>query len=379
MKTLTRVDLSDILHGCAILGTGGGGELDEGFYYIDKALAEGKTFKLVSVDDVPQGKKICTPYMLGALSPMTPEEEQQYTRLPKSSSSSIMTAFRRLEKYTGDEFYGTICCELGGSNTAISFYVAAMANGYIIDADVAGRAVPEITHSTYYFNNIPAAPIVTANEFGECFICENVIDDLRAENVVRALSMISRNDIAAIDHAMPIEQVKDAVIKGTISKSLEIGKAYRLAKENNQDIADAIASHGGGYVAFRGSIAKYQFKTQDGFTLGDIFIEGTGQHLNDRYHIEVKNENLVSRLNGVVDVTIPDLICCLDMDSNSPITNPNVSYGVNVAVIVLPAPKEFVTEKGLQAFGPAYVGIDAPYQAAVERHFLQATHFENHD
>ncbi|MFT6125168.1 MAG: DUF917 family protein, partial [Shewanella sp.] len=168
MKRLNRTELADILHGCVILGTGGGGEIDEGFKYIDSALAAGKTFKLVSVDDVPAGKKICTPYMLGALSPMSAEEEAVYARLPKSNQSSMMTAFKRLEQYTGDTFYGTICCELGGSNTAISFYVAAMADGYIIDADVAGRAVPEITHSTYYFNNIPAAPIVTANEFGEC-------------------------------------------------------------------------------------------------------------------------------------------------------------------------------------------------------------------
>ena len=369
MKTLTRLDLSDILHGCAILGTGGGGELDEGFYYIDKAIAEGKTFNLVSVDEVPTGKKICTPYMLGALSPMSEEEERQYKRLPKSADSSIMTAFKRLEKYTGDQFYGTICCELGGSNTAISFYVAAMANGYIIDADVAGRAVPEITHSTYYFNDIPAAPIVTANEFGECFICENVIDDLRAESVVRALSMISRNDIAAIDHAMPIEQVKDAVIKGTISKSLAIGQAYRLAKEQNKDIATEIASHGGGYVAFRGVVSDFIFKTQDGFTIGEVFIDGSDEFINSRYHIKVKNENLVARLNDVVAVTIPDLICCLDMNNLTPITNPNFNKQMNVAVVVLPAPKEFTTERGLSAFGPAYVGINSPYQPAVARYF----------
>ena len=265
--------------------------------------------------------------MLGALSPMSAEEEAVYARLPKSNQSSMMTAFKRLEQYTGDTFYGTICCELGGSNTAISFYVAAMADGYIIDADVAGRAVPEITHSTYYFNNIPAAPIVTANEFGECFICENIIDDLRAETVVRALSVISRNDIAAIDHAMPIEQVKDAVIKGTISQSLAIGKAYREAKEQGIDIAQAIASHGGGYVGFRGKVSEFNFRAQQGFTLGEVLINGTGEYVDNQYHIEIKNENLVGRLNGQVDVTIPDLICILDMDNQKAITNPNPHCG----------------------------------------------------
>ncbi|MBW8189850.1 DUF917 domain-containing protein [Neiella marina] len=369
MRILTKADLTDILYGCAILGTGGGGELDEGFDYINKALAAGKTFKLVSVDEVPAGSMICTPYMLGALSSMSDEQEQAYRRLPQSGEPAIMTAYKRLLDYTGEQFYGTICCELGGSNTAISFYVAAMADGYIIDADPAGRAVPEITHSTYYFNGLPAAPVVTANEFGECFVLENIVDDQRAEQVVRALSMVSRNDIAAIDHAMPIEQVKDAVIKGSISMALEVGQAYRLAREQGLDVATQVAQHGGGYVAFRGEVCNFEFATEDGFTIGSIGIAGTDDFAGSRYQIEVKNENLVARLNGEVDVTIPDLICCLDVDSGQPVTNPNVTMGANLAIVVLPAPKEFTTEKGLQAFGPRYVGLTQAYQPAVARHF----------
>lgn len=41
------------MYGTAILGAGGGGELDEGFALIDQALAAGKPFKLLSVDEVP--------------------------------------------------------------------------------------------------------------------------------------------------------------------------------------------------------------------------------------------------------------------------------------------------------------------------------------
>lgn len=367
MKKLNRQDLSDILYGCAILGTGGGGELDEGFYYIEQALEAGKEFVLVDVDEVPAGKMVCTPYMLGALSLTPLEQEEQYQRLPQSGVPPIMTAYKRLMEYTGDSFYGTICCELGGSNTAISFYVAAMADGFIIDADPAGRAVPEITHSTYYFNGLPAAPVVTANEFGECFVIENVVDDERAESVVRALSMVSRNDIAAIDHAMPIEQVRDAVIQGSISKALAIGQAYREAKESGQDVALAVAQHGEGHVAFRGEVQAFEFTTKDGFTVGQVTIEGTGRHDGSLYQLEVKNENLVARLNGKVDVTIPDLICCIDTEKSEPVTNPNYQVGMPVAIVILPAPKEFTSEKGLKAFGPAYVGLEQPYKPAVAK------------
>ncbi|MBU2883466.1 DUF917 domain-containing protein [Psychrosphaera sp. B3R10] len=362
MKTLNRQQISDILYGCAILGTGGGGELAEGFEFIEKALAAGKEFKLVDIDQLDDDKMLCTPYMLGALAI---EQDDTYQGLPQSKQPPIMTAFKRLQEYTGAQFHGTICCELGGSNTAISFYLAAMIDGVIVDADPAGRAVPEITHSTYYLNNLPAAPIITANEFGECFICENVIDDQRAESIVRALAMVSRNDIAAIDHALPVSIMKHAVIKGTISKALAIGEAYRYAKEQNIDIATRVAEFGKGIVRFRGVVTNFEFSTIEGFTIGSFNIAGEGEFAGRQYRVNVKNENLSATLDGKIDVTIPDLICCLDMDKLEPVTNPNFVNGMNVAIVILPAPKEFTTEKGLNVFGPKYLGLQTDYNPAI--------------
>ena len=270
MKTLTRADLVDILHGAAILGTGGGGELSSGLKMIDDALALGKEFKLVSLDEAPDDALVCTPYMLGAISALPTEEEALYARLPRIAEEAILLAYRRFQSYLGRDFYGTIACEMGGSNTATAFYAAAMSGHHIIDADVAGRAVPEITHSTYYLNDLPAAPIAAANEFGECFILENIADDQRAEMLVRALSKVSRNDIAAIDHALPVRDIRNAVIPGTISKALYLGQRWREAKASGGNIAAAIAEAGGGQVAFTGKVGSSDWMTKDGFTFGNI-------------------------------------------------------------------------------------------------------------
>lgn len=80
----------------------------------------------------------------------------------------------------------------------------------------------------------------------------------------------------------------------------------------------------------------------------------------------VKNENLVGWLDGEVAVTIPDLICLLDTDSGQPVTNPHAFVGQNVAVVLLPAPVEFQTEKALSVFGPAYAGVEGVYRAVVK-------------
>lgn len=365
MKTLTRQNLEDILHGAAILGTGGGGELKEGLSLIDDALSKGKEFKMVTLDEAPQDALVCTPYILGAISALPEHEERQYERLPRVSEPAILAAYRRFQEYLGREFYGTISCELGGSNTAVSFYAAAISGHYIIDADPAGRAVPEITHSTYYLNGLPAAPIVMANEFGEAIICENVMDDMRAEHIVRALSKVSRNVLAAIDHALEIHQIRDAVIPGAISMAMQMGTVWREARQSETDVAQALANQGNGFVAFRGVIGDNDWKTEEGFTLGNVSISGSGSYDGNAYRIWLKNENLLGWLNEKVHATIPDLICMIDTDTGEPVTNPNYRTGQNVAVIILPAPEAFTTPKGLEAFGPAYAGLDRDYCPAV--------------
>ncbi|MEM7281656.1 MAG: DUF917 domain-containing protein [Pseudomonadota bacterium] len=364
MKTLSNQNLEDILYGAAILGTGGGGELEEGFGLINDALSKGKTFNLVTLDEAPQDALVCTPYMLGAISPLTAEEEKPYNRLPRIEEASILLAYRRFQEYLGREFYGTISCELGGSNTAVSFYAAAMNDHYIIDADPAGRAVPEITHSTYYINGLPAAPIVMANEFGECVVAEKVLDDMRAEAVVRSFAMVSRNDLAVIDHALEVKEIKHAVIPGTISMAMNMGRVWREAKHANDDVAQRVAEAGNGFVAFRGTVEDSDWRTELGFTLGNIHIAGTGDFEPHRYRIYLKNENMVGWLNDELQVTIPDLICLLDTQTGEPVTNPNYHRGQGVAVVVLPAPVEFTGEKGLSVFGPSYVGLDTPYKPA---------------
>lgn len=356
----------DILTGCTILGTGGGGDMAEGVGLIDEALALGRTFDLVPLEAVPDEALICTPYLLGAISDLPAEEEALYEGLPQIDEHPIMVAYARLQAHLGKAFFGTVPCEMGGSNTAVAFYAAAMAGHKIIDADPAGRAVPEITHSTYYIAGLPAAPIALANAFGEVMLLENVVDDQRAETLVRALSMVSRNDIAAIDHALPAKDLRGAIIPGTISTALALGQAHRRALERGADAAEVIAETGRGQVVFRGQITECDWRTKAGFTFGSIEIAGDGPQQGDHYRIALKNENLVGWLNGAVHATIPDLICLIDTGTGQPITNPHYQTGQAVAVVLLPAPAPFLTPRGLAAFGPAYAGLDHVFQSPLD-------------
>ncbi|MGC6517832.1 MAG: hypothetical protein ACON49_07385 [Candidatus Puniceispirillaceae bacterium] len=40
-------------------------------------------------------------------------------------------------------------------------------------------------------------------------------------------------------------------------------------------------------------------------------------------------------------------------------TNPNTYIGQQIAIVKLPAPAQFKTQKGLQIFGPNYLGLES--------------------
>ncbi len=368
MKLLTRQDLLDILYGCTILGTGGGGSLEKGLALIEDALNKGKQFRLVDFSEVPGDAWIATPYMCGSISPSTPELEAQYASLPKLDEPEPYLAYRALEAYFGKEFYGVISTELGGGNTAEALYVAALLDRYIIDADPAGRSVPELQHSTYCIYDLPIYPMACANQFGDVAILPKVVNDLRAEALVRAMAVVSKNRMGVADHPAQAKVLREAVIRGAISHAWKIGKAFREAKERGELAAPHIAAVAGGFVLFKGTVSRHHYDTVEGFTVGDVYIQGEGGYAGSEYHIWFKNEHIIAWRDGRVDVTVPDLICVFDDDRNDPNLNPFFHEGLKVSVIGLPAPAQWRTRRGLELFGPKHFGFAIEYQPIEETH-----------
>lgn len=367
MKRLSLQDVHDILYGCVILGTGGGGDLSVGMNLIEDAAAQGKEFLLADINEVPDDELIVTPYVLGAISDLPAEELKQYQDLPQNPDNPIITAANHLEENFGRPIYGTIACETGGINTAIPMFLAACKGGIILDADTAGRAVPEVQNSTYYIHKLPVSPIFVSNEFGEVAVYHKVKDDLRAETILRSFSTVSKKFVSAIDHALPMKDLRNAIIPGTISKALKLGQAYRKAKEENKNVSRAIADAADGRVVFTGKVRNFEWKTEGGFTLGSAEANGTNTCSGEQLKVWFKNENLVTWLNGEIHVTLPDLICIIDTDLGEPVTNPNFRNDMNITVIIYPAPEAFTTPEGLKAFGPRQFGFEIDYRPAIGR------------
>lgn len=360
MKKLTQQDVIDIIYGCTILGTGGGGSLEGGLKIVQEDFDAGREFLLADLEEVPDHERVAVPYVCGSVSPLTEEEEAKYAGLPTIDVTEAVRSFQVLEEYFGKPFYGIISTELGGENTADALHAAALMGKPLIDADPAGRSVPGLQHTTFFINDVPIAPMAIATPFGDTAVLNHVVDDFRAEALVRSMACVSRNTIGVTDHPTTGNMLKKSVIPNAITYSMNIGRVLRLANEKGMDPAEAIVREADGKILFRGQVEAFTWNTIDGFTVGDVTITGEGNFIGHQYQVGFQNEHLISYLDGAIDVTVPDLICVID-GKGVPVTNPYYEQGQKLTIFALPAPKEWTTKRGLEVFGPRSFGFDTDY------------------
>lgn len=353
MRKLEKQDIIDLLHGCALLGTGGGGSLQKGLDMMAGDFAAGNVLWLADLDEIPDDEFVAAPYGCGAPS----ASSEGLTALPEAPA---VTAFRTLEKFMGRKFAAVSSTELGGENTAEAVRVACQLGLPLADSDPAGRSVPELIHSTFYLLDKSIAPLAVATNYGDTAVFAQVQSDERAEAMVRAVATASGNEVSVCDHPLCGAEFRTSVIPGAISSALEIGQLLRQARENSEDAASKVADAMDGKVLFRGKVTDLPWESRDGFDFGSIFLDGIREFSGHRYRIDFQNENYASYLDERLDVTVPDLICMLGADG-VPMTNPDFAPGDEMHVIALPAPEIWTTEKGLKIFGPRYFGVDADY------------------
>lgn len=361
MKELTKQNIIDILYGCTVLGTGGGGNLEEGLEMMEQDFKEEKKLNLAVLEELPDNAYIATPYCCGA--PASLEELEKEETINSAEESIAIKAFKGLETYLKNDFFAVSSTELGGANTAEALHIACQLGIPIMDADPVGRSVPELQHSTYYVKNKSISPLTVATSQGDVLILKETQSDFRAEEIVRAIAVVSGSLVGVTDHPMTGKDYKEAIIPGAISYAMNIGKVLRENKEQGKtgyEVACDIANKFHGKIAFRGDVESAPWEKTGGFNIGEINIKGKEENIGESYKIWFKNENLMAYHNGKVDVTTPDLICMIGADGN-PLTNPNFEIGMEINVLILPAAPIWRTKEGLECLGPKYFGFDLDY------------------
>ncbi|NPV69328.1 MAG: DUF917 domain-containing protein [Firmicutes bacterium] len=363
MKVLDKQARRDVLLGCAVLGCGGGGELDRGLRQVEDFEEKGVTLRLADLSEVPDNLLVASPYYCGAVSPEgTRSLDPSAAGLEPVCQSEPAVAFQALEEAVGSRFYGVLSTELGGGNTAVAMAVAAERGLPLIDADPAGRSVPELIHSTLSLSGVSIAPFAVATRYGEVMVVRRVPNDIRAEALARSVAVLSGGRAGVCDHPVTGARLKTAVIPRAISHAERIGRALREAREKGRDPVPAVAEEGCGAVIFEGVVREdSRWEDRNGVTEGDVFVDGRDQFHGRECRVNYRNEHMAAWLDGEIAVTVPDLITLLERESGQPLLNPVIRKGTRLAVVVMPAPEAWRTPAGLRVLGPAYLGLGVKY------------------
>ncbi len=353
--TLESVTLSDthaIAIGAGILGTGGGGSTYLNRLRLDNEIRrQGRNVNVVTADDLPDEALVCAVGGMGA--PTVSNEKLQ-------AGDEIATAVRALEDHMRRKMHAIVIGEIGGGN-ALGPMVAALQLGLpVVDGDGMGRAFPELDMDTFMIYGVAPAPFVLADSHGNVSIFTRIRSAKQAEAFARSLTIEMGGSAALVMPVMTGAELKATIIRGTLSLAKRIGETVLDCRARSIEPAETVAALCNGKVLFTGKIIDVDRRTVQGFARGKLVISAFDDHRR-QLAIDFQNENLIARANGAALCTVPDLITLVVLEDGEAIGTESLRYGLRVAVLAMPAPRELKTPEALEVVGPRAFGYDVEF------------------
>jgi DUF917 family protein len=330
---------------------------------VREAIAQGRRFTMIPVDAVPDDWTIVLPSGIGGGGAWEHVRQRTKEQNLATIPNPALKAIEVLSAHLGKRFDALMRVESSGAT--LSAFLTASALGLpVIDACISGRAHPELSQSTTFINGLKMAPASVVTRWGDIAIIENTVDDYRMEDLTRAMAVASGGGISAAGRVMSGHHLKRVVIRDSVSQAITWGRTVREAVEGGRDPIDALVRVSGGFKLFQGTVTKAEGQGERGFTWWDVELSGTGPFAGHTYKIFVKNENIVTWLDGKPDAMSPDFIANLDPATGDAIVGATLGAypaGAEVAMVGMPASPLWRTPKGIEVFGPRHFGFDFDY------------------
>jgi len=366
----TMQDCEDLIRGCLFMGTGGGGSAEWGREVFTAVLEEGLKIEWVDVDDIPDDAWTVTPYGMGSTAPPSPETQAEIARLglvDRLGHRAMEVAVTEMEEQTRRKIGAIVPVELGAGNTPAPLVTGARLGIPVVDGDYAGRAVPEEMQGTPYLYHKKGWPFTSVDRWGNVCIVKEACSLHMMERIGKMLSVAAYGDCHMAAYLLIAREMKEIVVRDTLTKSLELGRTIRQARERGEDPLLASLEFTGGWLLFEGEVVKKEWENREGYMFGTAYIEGKGEFKGHTFKVWFKNENHVSWLDDEPFVTSPDLVVIVDHKSGEGITNTLLEAGQEVAVIGIKGLEAFRSERGLASAGPRYFGFDIDYVPIEQR------------
>jgi DUF917 family protein len=332
-KRLTQQDLADLVEGAAIFSSGGGGDPQIGSNIVESLHEDHCPVQLIGPAEVPDNQIVINFACVGA------------TADAAYHSDAAVKTLKTLEEFLSKKTFAVIPVELGGFNTLAAVDVAARRGIPIVDADGAGRAVPEVHLKVYTLDDIPLAPMVVAD-----IIAQNIVlikqtrDSQAAEKITRTLASEWSQTVYTARRVLTGEQVKTSPVPNTLSMSIRIGSLLR----KTLDPLGAVLKETKGFLLFEGTVAGAEHETKGGFTWTTLELDGANENRNSSFKLQAKNEFLIAHKDGKLAAIVPDIITAANPETGRCISAERVKKGDKLAVIGIPAPSKWRSQKGLK-------------------------------
>ena len=361
MRSLTKQDVEDLVVGAKILGAGGGGEVAWAKPMIEEIYTKNKQFRLLSIEEIPEDEIVIIVGSVGG--GVSEETKRRLVGLPRIRQKPEFVARQMLAEYLGKEPYAYLASEIGAANTVVPMYIAAMIDSFAVDADCCGRAKPEISISTTNVKGLPVTPLSIVTPFGDVIILKEAVDDARAEDLCRYMAVASGGMCGVARCPAKGREIRDAVVPGSISEAIKIGKSVREAREGGENPVEALIKASNGFKLFHGKVKFFDRKEEEAFMWGNIKIAGIEDYGQHELEVWFKNEFLISWKDKKRFITCPDTICVVDVDSGEGLSNWGEDFkkGREVVVIGRKAHELWRTKKGLELFSPKHFGFNIEY------------------
>jgi uncharacterized protein len=359
----TEHDAEALILGLGLFATGGGGLASRGLGSLRSLRDDGVEVAWVGAGDLDDEVLTCSVFGMGSIAPhppMTTAEMKEFGVDGERYPRPWLRALERLEHHLGERIGAVIPFELGPGNSIVALDAAARSGRLLVDGDYIGRALPKMSQALPAVLGRRVLPVAICDPWGNSVLLEDCPSPAVAERIGKMVSRVTKavDMTVSCSHAGFANRVGElgpALVRGTLSRSLELGRVILEARRGRADPVEAAVSTGGGCVLVRGEVVERRWNdSPQGYMEGTtVLSDGTATA-----EIWFQNEHHVLWRDGAVTATSPDIITVVDASTAEPISNTDLDVGRVVAVVGFRAPAQYRSGAPLAATQPGHYGFD---------------------
>jgi DUF917 family protein len=335
---LGKTNMDDLARGCALLGSGGGGDVELSLLMARRYIAKYGPVRVIAPSELPDDALVMPCGMVGA--PALAAE-----RLWNGAEGArLVDAVQRLR---GARVAALMPYSIGGANGVLPVAWAAQTGLPLLDADGMGRAFWDLHQQAMELAGIPPGPVVLTEGSGDLVVLHPK-DGAGMERLARGVAAHLGGVCAAALYCMTGAQARRAAIDGSISRALLLGRTGAPPAT----------------VLLEGRIIDIERYVQAGRIMGSAIVQGIGVDTRRRLRLELRSELVLAVEDGEIRASVPDLIAALSAASGVAIDAERLRHGQRVAVVTCPAPAVWRSEAGHALAGPAVFGLPSSGEPA---------------